>query len=77
MVVINIIIGVTLSNIDNSAHIGGIIFGLAFLYFYTKRKKMNLLLLLDIIVVGLILAQAIGRWGNFFNGEAHGNVAVP
>ena len=28
--------------------------------------------MLDIIVVGLIIGQAIGRWGNFFNGEAHG-----
>ena len=27
---------------------------------------------MDIIVVGLIIGQAIGRWGNFFNGEAHG-----
>ena len=28
--------------------------------------------MLDMIVVGLIIGQAIGRWGNFFNGEAHG-----
>ena len=28
--------------------------------------------MLDIIVVGLLIGQAIGRWGNFFNGEAHG-----
>ena len=26
----------------------------------------------DMAVVGLIIAQAMGRWGNFFNGEAHG-----
>ena len=28
--------------------------------------------MLDIVVVGLIIGQAIGRCGNFFNGEAHG-----
>ncbi len=51
---------------------GALIATLTFLFFYTKKKKMNLLLLLDMIVVGLILGQAIGRWGNFFNGEAFG-----
>lgn len=53
---------------------GGLIATLLFLVFYTKKKNLNLLLLLDIIVVGLILGQAIGRWGNFFNGEAYGGV---
>ena len=51
---------------------GGVIAGTLFVYFYTKKKKINFWLLLDILVVGLILAQAIGRWGNFFNGEAYG-----
>ena len=51
---------------------GGIIAGLIFLKIYTKKKKMNFLLLLDMMVVGLLLAQAIGRWGNFFNQEAYG-----
>ena len=32
--------------------------------------------MLDIIVVGLIIAQAIGRWGNFFNSEAYGPVTT-
>ena len=53
---------------------GGIIAGLIFLKWFTKKKKYNFLLLLDIFVVGLILAQAIGRWGNFFNGEAFGRI---
>ena len=51
---------------------GGLIATLIFLVVYTKKKKLNLLLLLDMIVVGLIIGQAIGRWGNFFNGEAFG-----
>lgn len=51
---------------------GGIIFGLIALIIFTKKHKIDTLRMLDIIVVGLIIGQAIGRWGNFFNGEAHG-----
>ena len=51
---------------------GGIIACFIFLYFYSKKKNLNLLLILDCIAVGLIIGQAIGRWGNFFNGEAFG-----
>ena len=51
---------------------GGIIGGLLFISYYAKKYKVNLLLLLDIIVVGLILGQIIGRWGNFMNSEAYG-----
>ncbi len=53
---------------------GGIIATGIFILFYTKKKNMNLLVVLDCIAVGLILAQAIGRWGNFFNGEAYGRI---
>ena len=51
---------------------GGIIAGLITIFIYTKKHNVRLLKMLDIIVPGLILAQAIGRWGNFFNSEAHG-----
>lgn len=51
---------------------GALISTLIFLIFYTKKKNINIKVLLDIIVVGLIIAQSIGRWGNFFNGEAFG-----
>lgn len=53
---------------------GGLIAGLLFLLIYTKKKKLNFLLILDILVVGVIIAQSIGRWGNFFNGEAYGRI---
>ena len=53
---------------------GGIIGGLLTIIVYCKKKKYNLLLILDFFVVSLIIAQSIGRWGNFFNGEAHGGV---
>ena len=53
---------------------GGIIAALIFVFIYSKKKKMNFLLLLDILVVGVIIAQSLGRWGNFFNGEAYGRI---
>lgn len=51
---------------------GGIIFGLITIAIYTKKYNIRLIRILDMAVVPLILAQAIGRWGNFFNSEAYG-----
>ncbi len=51
---------------------GAIIGGFTAIVYYAKKKKQSIITTTDIIVPGLILAQAIGRWGNFFNGEAHG-----
>lgn len=55
---------------------GGIIAGLLVTIIYGKKYKVQLFRLTDIIVVGLMLAQAIGRWGNFFNSEAHGAITT-
>lgn len=55
---------------------GGIIFGFITLVIYCKIKKVSIFRMTDIIVPSLILAQAIGRWGNFFNSEAHGPVTT-
>jgi phosphatidylglycerol:prolipoprotein diacylglycerol transferase len=52
----------------HGALIGGILAG----YIYTRIKKISFLKAADIILIGAPLAQAIGRWGNFINGEAHG-----
>jgi phosphatidylglycerol:prolipoprotein diacylglycerol transferase len=52
---------------------GAILFGFIFILFYTLKYKVKLLLILDIAVPGLIIGQAIGRWGNFFNQEAFGS----
>lgn len=51
---------------------GGIIFGCLFVILYTRKYKIRVLKVTDMVVVGLVIAQAIGRWGNFFNQEAHG-----
>lgn len=52
---------------------GGILAGGAAAIAFAYRRKLHPLLLTDIIVPGLALAQAIGRWGNFFNMEAYGS----
>ena len=51
---------------------GAIIAGFLVVVYMAKKYKQSIIETTDIIVPGLILAQAIGRWGNFFNGEAHG-----
>ena len=52
---------------------GGIIAAAIFVYFYsTKRYKTSFLRTTDVILPGVLVAQAIGRWGNFFNQEAYG-----
>ncbi len=53
---------------------GGIFAALIFIIIYCKKHEVNCLQILDIMVVGLIIGQAIGRWGNFFNGEAYGQI---
>jgi len=56
---------------------GGIIGGVLAGYFMTRRYAYNFLQGLDIIAPSLILGQAIGRWGNFFNQEAYGYEVNP
>lgn len=53
---------------------GGVFAALIFIIIYCKKHEVNCLQILDIMVVGLIIGQAIGRWGNFFNGEAYGQI---
>lgn len=55
---------------------GGIIFGLLTCLIYCKKYKARLVRLLDFVAPALLLAQAIGRWGNFFNMEAHGGIVM-
>ena len=55
--------------------IGAVIGGALALGIYLLIKKpRDLFIYFDVLVVVLILAQAIGRWGNFFNGELYGQV---
>ncbi len=51
---------------------GAIIGGVAAIFVMCKIKKINVLSFLDMTFPAVIMAQGIGRWGNFFNAEAHG-----
>ncbi len=51
---------------------GGVLGGVFGGYICCRIKKLHAADLLDIVSMPLILAQAIGRWGNYTNGEAHG-----
>ena len=55
---------------------GGIIFGALTILVIAKIKKMSwgsLFKIADTVAPGVMIAQALGRWGNFFNGEAYGS----
>lgn len=51
---------------------GGLILGFITLYWYSQKKDVPVWLLVDILAPHVMIAQAIGRWGNFVNQEAHG-----
>lgn len=51
---------------------GGIIFGILGIIIGSLIKKMNTIKLMDMAGPGVMIAQALGRWGNFVNGEAFG-----
>ena len=53
---------------------GALIGGAIAVYVTSKVKKIPFLVIADCATPGIILAQAIGRWGNFVNGEAFGTV---
>lgn len=51
---------------------GGIIAGVIVALILCRVKKISFFALADVLIPGLPLGQAIGRWGNFFNQEAYG-----
>ena len=55
---------------------GGVLFGLIFVIIYSKKHGYKPLKIMDMAAVGLIVGQIIGRWGNFFNQEAHGPITT-
>lgn len=53
---------------------GSLIVAFIFGWFFSKRHKLMPWLIADIAGVSYLIAQAIGRWGNFMNQEAHGGI---
>ncbi len=53
---------------------GGAILGIAsgMLYVHHKKPDYNVLAIADLVVPNILIAQALGRWGNFFNQEVYG-----
>ncbi|MGN0368872.1 MAG: prolipoprotein diacylglyceryl transferase [Wujia sp.] len=64
-----------LINIRNGglAIYGGVIAGVIVLIVFCKKKQASFALLADTAVLGLLIGQIMGRWGNFFNREAFGD----
>lgn len=54
---------------------GGIIFGALTVLVYTRITKLSFLKVADAVAPAVMVGQLIGRWGNFFNGEAYGSSA--
>ncbi len=51
---------------------GGLFAGILAGYLYTRRYRLDFWQIADVMAPSIILGQAIGRWGNFFNQEAYG-----
>ena len=56
--------------------VGGITGGLVSVFAFCMIRKVNFFRIGDCVVVGLLVAQAMGRWGNFFNQEVYGQEVV-
>ena len=52
---------------------GGVLGAALGIVVFTAIKKINLPAVLDIVALGFLIGQSIGRWGNFFNREAFGS----
>ncbi|MBE7037519.1 MAG: prolipoprotein diacylglyceryl transferase [Ruminococcaceae bacterium] len=51
---------------------GGIIGAVLTAYIYCKVKNLSVAKVFDVCIIGVVIGQIIGRWGNFVNGEAYG-----
>lgn len=53
---------------------GGVIGAIVGVFIYTRLKKKKMLPIIDLVCIGFLIGQALGRWGNFFNREAYGSM---
>lgn len=52
---------------------GGLIAGFIVAFVFCKKRNIKLTLFADTAVMGILIGQIMGRWGNFFNREAFGD----
>lgn len=55
---------------------GGLIAAAIVVLVFCRKKKTSPLLVGEVVIPGILIGQIIGRWGNFFNQEAHGGPIV-
>ena len=55
---------------------GGLIAGALTIFLVCRYKKIKVIKMFDAVAPGVMIAQALGRWGNFFNGEAYGEEVI-
>ncbi|HEY8445418.1 MAG TPA: prolipoprotein diacylglyceryl transferase [Bacilli bacterium] len=53
---------------------GAFIAAAIFVIFYCKKKKVSVFKVAELVAPGFLVGQTLGRWGNFFNQEAHGSL---
>ncbi|MDD4136238.1 MAG: prolipoprotein diacylglyceryl transferase [Candidatus Shapirobacteria bacterium] len=51
---------------------GGLIFGILFIFFFSKKNKISFLKITNTLIPIIPLCQSLGRFGNFFNHEIYG-----
>ncbi len=51
---------------------GGVIAGVIVVIVFSRKRKLNTFQIADTCIMGLLIGQILGRWGNFFNREAFG-----
>ena len=51
---------------------GGVLGAIIGIVVFSKIKKLNVFAVLDLVLLGFLIGQSVGRWGNFFNREAFG-----
>ena len=51
---------------------GGVLGAVLGMWVFCRVKKLKFAAVLDLVLLGFLIGQAMGRWGNFFNREAFG-----
>lgn len=55
---------------------GGVLSSFIYIVIFSKKYNLKVFKITDMLVIGLIIGQVIGRWGNFFNQEAYGLITT-